>query len=419
MRPLRIDSRTVKGALALAADRVARPGFFSDPARGVVFSNGFVQVTETDLLLLPHSPEHRALHRLPFAYSPVKPRPLFERFLSDIFQGDVDAEQKRAILQEFVGACLVGIATRYAKALVLVGGGRNGKSTFLGIIEALFPVEARACISPQSFENEYYRAAFEGVLLNSVSELPRADILRGEAFKAIIAGDRIMGRAIREAPREVVPRAGHLFAANTLPGVDDTSSAFWERLLVVTFNRTFAEHERDKTLKERIIATELAGVAAWALEGALRLMQRGIQGRYTEPASHAQALSEWRSRTDQVAQFLEEETLPITTLQQRTSGSALYGAYREWADKNGHRILSNSSFVDRVKARGIRSVKPDAQRLYEVMLRSTSAANLTRTSSFFRSAPSGFTSTGHAAGHPPVDPPGTTLSGANPKGWNG
>ena len=105
----------------------------------------------------------------------------------------------------------------------------------------MFPGTARSSIPPQQFDQEYYRAELDGKRLNSVSELPRADILRAESFKAIIAGDPIIGRVIHSSPRTIKPIAGHIFAANHLPNTDDLSHAFWCRFMVVSFNRVFKQ----------------------------------------------------------------------------------------------------------------------------------------------------------------------------------
>ncbi|MCX6833524.1 MAG: hypothetical protein NTW07_00060, partial [candidate division Zixibacteria bacterium] len=135
---LRISSRAVGGSITLAEHRLSRPGFFSEARRGMAFSNGFVEVSLQGVQVWQHHPDNRATFGFAFPYDPSAKAPLFHKFLTDIFIDDQDGEQKRALLQEFVGACLVGVATSMAKALVFLGEGRNGKSTLIRIIEALF-----------------------------------------------------------------------------------------------------------------------------------------------------------------------------------------------------------------------------------------------------------------------------------------
>jgi P4 family phage/plasmid primase-like protien len=379
-RHLRVDSKMVRGSIRLAADLAHRAGFFRAAPKGFPFQNGFVIVDSQGVRLLPHSPDHRARAALPYDYDPAAPSPKFDNFLLEVFQGDSDAEEKKALLQEFVGACLVGSATNMAKAVLLLGSGRNGKSTFIRIIKELFPEECQAAISPQDFEREYHRAELRGKLINVITELPKADLLRTEAFKAIIAGDPITARRIRHDPVRFEPRAGHLIAANTLPSVDDQSPAFFARLLLVSFNRKFVDKddpESSKTehslahkgLAEDIIRTELPGIMRWALAGAARLQARGPTAQYTVPQSHAALLESWRQSSDQVRQFLEEATTPTDIAAERTTGRDLYRAYREWANDSGHRPLAANKFGERVKALGTPHVKPHDQIQYLVKLK--------------------------------------------------
>jgi P4 family phage/plasmid primase-like protien len=400
---LRMSSRTVNGTITLARDRVACPGFLSQAIPGVAFTNGFVAVSYQGIRLLPHHPDHRAVFGFPFPYNPSAPAPWSQKFLCDLFLGDADATEKRELLQEFAGACVIGVATVLAKALVLLGEGRNGKSTFIRIIEALFPPAARSAIAPQLFDQEYYRAELEGKRLNSVSELPRADILRAESFKAIIAGDTITGRVIRNQPRTIKPIAGHVFAANALPNTDDLSRAFWSRFLVVGFNRVFEKHEQWQGLADYVIAQELPGVAAWALEGARRLLQRNPM-RYTEPPSHVQALAEWRRNADQVAQFVEEMCDPTDVLAERTSGKMLFQEYKKWAEENGHRPVNHINFGMRLK-KLVTWKKPHSETLYDLKLKKSGMVNAFL-SPFMKHPPMASTpSAGSSAGCPPDDPP--------------
>ena len=389
LRDLRVNANMVRGVRDLAAGRACRRRFFEQAPAGFAFTNGFVRVDATGIHLQPHSPDNRARAGYPFAFDANARAPRFERFLEEVFAGDHDACAKGALIQEFTGACLTGTATRQAKAIVAVGEGRNGKSTTQEIIAAVFPDGVRESVPPQDWEREYYRERLRGKLLNTVAELPKADILRSEAFKAIIAGDTITARAIRRSPIQFKPVAGHILAANTLPAVDDCSKAFWARILIVTFNNEFSEQKGnvDRDLARTIIRDEMPGLATWALEGAARLLAQGSGASYTVPASHHAALVEWRLRADQVAEFLAEKTEPTTEPSKRTSGLALYAAFKTWAEVNGHKGMASNKFGERVKALGVRHVKPKDQRLYDVVLKED-----TRRMSTFRR---------EHAGHPP------------------
>jgi P4 family phage/plasmid primase-like protien len=364
-RPLSIKASDVSGAARLAYDRIARPGFFTGARPGLAFKNGFVSVSADSVKLVAHSPEHRARFSYAFDYAGNRPPIAFLRFLHDLFRDDADRDAKIMCIQEHVGASLVGQATRYQRALLPIGEGGEGKSTLANIIVRAFPPGSVEAIAPQDWGQEYRRAMLAGKLLNIVAELPEADILESEAFKAIITGDPIVGRHIREAPFTFRPIAGHLFAANRLPGTNDQTEGFWRRLIVIRFNRNFhTAPECDPQIGEKIIAAELPLVVAWMLEGASRIMR---ERAHTVPSSHVVELDAWRTAADQIRAFLNECTADDST-GYGTSASAIYIAYQRWAHGNGHRPVSSTKFGMRMKAIGKGAMKGRAGNSYPVAL---------------------------------------------------
>lgn len=344
-KPLRIRSADVTGACKLAMHKVESPGFFRGAREGIAFLNGFATVDREGVLLLPHAPANRA--RAGFAFDYLDGRP--ERWLAclrEIFRDDQDADERIAFLQEFAGGCLTGIAPRFALVLVLLGEGSDGKSTIGQVIAGAMPDGTVAAIAPQHWGNEYRRAQLRGVLLNVVAELPEADILDAESFKAIVAGDPTDAREIREAPFTLHPRAGHLFSTNRLPGTRDLSHGFWRRLCVLRCSRRFSQAEADTQMAARLLAEERPAIVAWALEGAVRLLGRG---RFVIPSSSAAEVEAWRQSADVVGLFVEEMLLPSGS----TTAAQLYRVFVEWARECGFVPLNKVKFGQRMAAHGL------------------------------------------------------------------
>lgn len=364
---LRVNSGKVRGVTQLIRDRVSRPNFFAEAPPGFPFANGWVTADERGIHVGPLLPQHRARAKMAFPFGADARADRFHAYLDQVFAGDTDKQQKVTFLQEFLGACLVGQATRFQKAVVLFGcAGRNGKSTLIDVVSELFPPEARQSIAPQTLGNEYYRMKLKGVRLNAVAELPRGPIFASEPLKAVIAGDAIMGRAIGRNPLRFRPIAGHIFAANKLPDVSDDSPAFWSRFVIISFNRSFDDAEQDKDLARTIIETELPGVALFALQGAVRLAAQGARGQFTLPSSHHQLLDEWRSSGDTVARFVQEALVVTTGTAERTRFQPLYDCYKAWAIQNRTQPIAANKFGERLKSLGHRPVKPGDFVLYNL-----------------------------------------------------
>lgn len=339
----------VRGAVRCARAHVDAPGFFDEAPAGIAFANGFLRIDAQGIAQFEtYTPEHRVRAALDVVYSPGAPATRWLRYLAEIFRDDADATSKILLLQQFVGACLVGIATRYARCMVFIGEGNNGKSVFLDVVRELFPASARAATSPQKFSSEYYVARLAGARINIVAETPRTDMEHSEGFKAIISGDVVDARHPTERPFQYKPVAGHLFACNTLPGTGDQTWGFWKRFLLVTFNRTFTDDEADKTLASTIVNTELGGVVNWALEGARSLI---TSGGYVQPDSMVAAKREWREDSDQVLRFAQEKLELVEDKTKGTMGSVIYKSYVQWAEENGLRrtTMSNTMFARRLK----------------------------------------------------------------------
>jgi putative DNA primase/helicase len=116
--------------------------------------------------------------------------------------------------------------------------------------------------------------------------------------------DLLHGRHVTHRPFAFKNEAAHVFASNSYPPTNDQTGAFWARWSCIRFRHTRPLHERDRALGEKIIADELPGVLAWALDGANDLAQLG--GCFVETRTNADVLNEWRGRTDSVRSWLSD-----------------------------------------------------------------------------------------------------------------
>lgn len=377
---LLIDQRHVTGAIALAADRAARPDFFDTRVDGIAFVNGFVRADSEGVRIEPCSPAHRAQVALGVTFDASSECPRFLQFLDEIFSPDEDAALKRMLLQEFTGAALLGFATRYESALFLTGSGSNGKSTYIKILKALFPPGTISAVRPQDFDNEYYRARLAGdstrgippSRLNMVAETPEDEIVGSHSFKEVVSGDMIGARYPSGRPFEFAPIAAQWFVAQELPPTRDASHGFWRKVTVIAFNRLFTEAEQDKYLYDYLVANELSGIAAWAIEGGRRLC---AQGHFSQVASSEDIKQAWRREGDVVLRFIDECcTDPpdgeLPKLQSETDIDALYQDYRAWCRYTGHvkYMLTKHAFAKRLNRHGYTARPSNGKRYYRLVV---------------------------------------------------
>ena len=361
-RALSLSHGKIKGSIAILVAHLRHryQGFLDAAPAGVAVQNGFILVGPGGAELRPHSPDHRSTTLLPVPFDPVAQAPRFERFLHEVFPvyggGDdflhqvQDACHKRMFLQEFVGACLFGVATRYEVCAFLTGTGANGKSQFIRIVEALFPPGAVTSVTPQRFADLRHRAQLAGARINLVSEVPEHDLLDTEGLKALVSGDEVTAEPKFRDPFRFKPNAGHLFAANKLPSTTDTTQGLWRKVEVIAFTASFDESPaREEEVSEGIIANELPGILAWAVQGAVRLLQ---QRRYTRVESSVQLKAEWRRESNSVALFAAECLDKTDFEEYRLRSSEVYTEYRKWSQAFGYRTQSQVKFSKGLVALG-------------------------------------------------------------------
>lgn len=280
-------------------------------------------------------------------------------------ESESDTEKCIELLQEWVGVALMGEATSRAQALVLVGAGNDGKSSVLNIIRALFPPTAVCSIAPQDWARGFLLAGLAGKRLNVVAELPERDILDSERFKAVVDGSPLTAERKNQDPFDLVCEGGHIFACNALPATRDQSKGFWRRFIVLVCERSFDGSEVVRDLWRSIVAEELAGIAAWALEGAARAQS---QREFTSPDSSRTAKADWQHESDQVRQFTDEACVALDAKDHPSEESTLadlFVAYRLWCAQSGHPPLARNRLGSRLRGLGLEH-RTKAARLYRL-----------------------------------------------------
>lgn len=235
--------------------------------------NGVVELTPDGPRLRDHSPDHRALSKLPIQFDPEATSDRFDEFLEEVVAPD-DAR----VLQEFVGYIVCDRGMPRHRALLLLGEGRNGKSTFLRVVAALVGDDNLAHHSLQDLATTRFAAAdLYDKLANLHADISDRDLKHPGHLKALVGGDKIQAERKYQNSFSFGNTAKLIFSANTTPTTSDDSPAFFARWLLVPFPNTFrADDPRtDPQLGEKLTAPEeLSGVLNWAIEGYHRLVDQ-------------------------------------------------------------------------------------------------------------------------------------------------
>jgi putative DNA primase/helicase len=284
------------------------------------------------------------------------PTPLWDKLMGAAFDGDVGQEQEH-LLEEYGGACLLGVACKYEKVLFMKGKGRAGKGTIMKIICAMLPANAIGSISPDVWSREYYLADLAAKRINVVGELSDEVPIDAAAFKRVTGRDPLTARRPNHMPFQFRSSAGHIFNANNFIFTRDHTEAFYTRWLLMEFRNSLIgrDDDIDPDLAEKIIKDELPGVAAKFMGGAKRLLERG---HFVLTGPHHKLMSQWRHRSSTLMEFLYDRDVCVLGEFRAVElhRSAFYTAYSTWCRESNRKPLGKQRLYDEMETDIVRSI---------------------------------------------------------------
>uniref|UniRef100_B3EKL2 Phage/plasmid primase, P4 family n=1 Tax=Chlorobium phaeobacteroides (strain BS1) TaxID=331678 RepID=B3EKL2_CHLPB len=311
--------------------------------------NGTFEITQHGQQLREFRRADFLTHVLPFECREDAKAPLFRSFIERVLP-DPDSQR---VLAEFVGYVFIR-GLKLEKALMLYGGGANGKSVFFDILLALLGSDNASSYSLASLtdsRNTYYRAMLADKLVNYASEINSK--VEASIFKQLVSGEPVEARLPYGKPFILKEYAKLIFNANELPRDVEHTNAYFRRFLIIPFTVTIPEREQDKELAGKIIASELPGVFNWALEGLRRLLQQKNLSN-CDAARHA--VDQYKRESDSVQMFVDGRALEPSGVGFETLGD-LYKDYKSFCADDGYRGLNKRNFSKRLEACGFEKVK--------------------------------------------------------------
>ena len=274
-------------------------------------------------------PQDRITLHSDVSFEPEARCPRWLKFLDEVFGGD---QELIDYIWRAVGYSLTGDTSEQC-VFTCHGSGANGKSVFLSSLRAVagsyvynapfstFELEART-----SIPNDL--AALAGRRLVTASETNEGVRLNEGRLKALTGCDPVTARFLHGEFFTFRPVAKFWLAVNHRPRVTDDSHGFWRRVRLIPFLQQFKGQAEDKNLVARL-EEELPGILAWAVRGAVAWHKRGLE----PPAAVLNATESYRTESDPIAQFLEEQCVLEDGCV--TPATVAYKAYTAWAAEQG------------------------------------------------------------------------------------
>lgn len=277
-------------------------------------------------------PDERVTMRTKIEYDPHASSPLWERALLDIFEGNIELIQ---FLQVAGGYSITG-DTKQDKWFLSHGvHGREGKGTIYGAWAAAlgdYVLELPSAVFDLTNRNEPYNLAYlPGKRFVTSSESGNTVRLNHDRVKHLTGGDAMRVANKYERSFEFVPCCKLWLACNDLPQVTDDSSAFWARVVVIPFRRTFLGAEnRDLRPALRQDPVHQRAVLAWLVRGAVAYAHLGLQAM---PSAVEEATSAFRDVSWPLSAFVKEDCVIDPSLS--VAVGDLNRAYQRFCERQG------------------------------------------------------------------------------------
>ncbi|MBI1367090.1 MAG: hypothetical protein GC162_00400 [Planctomycetes bacterium] len=299
--------------------------------------------------IVPATPALFTTNALDFNYdADASPPARWLNFLRDLWPDD---PQSIDLLQEWFGYCLT-LDTHQQKMLLIVGPRRSGKGT-IGRVLARLVGAANVCgPTTTSLAGTFGLQPLIGKSLAIVSDarFHGENILTVVERLLCISGEDTLTIDRKHLPSVTMKLPTRfVFFTNELPRLTDASGALAGRFLTLRLTRSFYGQE-DLQLTDTLL-TELPGILLWALQGWLRLRERG---HFVQPDSVSDAIRELEDLASPVGAFVRECCMVGTG--QRIWIDDLYGAWQDWCHRDGRSVVTTKQSFGRDLAAVVPSV---------------------------------------------------------------
>jgi putative DNA primase/helicase len=180
-------------------------------------------------------------------------------------------------------------------------------------------------------------ARLQGARLVSATETEEGRSWAESRIKMMSGEDTITARYMRCDFFDYWPRFKLVISGNHKPSLRTVDIAIRRRLHILPFTVTIPSDERDPLLKEKLRA-EWPGILQWAIDGCVEWQRQGLN----PPTLVRDATESYFADEDAVGRWMLERC--ELGANYWTASSALFGDWKEWAERAGEEVGSQKNF---------------------------------------------------------------------------
>lgn len=207
----------------------------------IAFKNGVLNIA--DDTFTDFSPEYIITNKIPHNYNPDAKSDLLEGVMRKLACADDCVER---LLYQAIGYSTYR-RNELRKSFLLVGDKRNGKSTFLDMVNNLLGEDNVSNLDLCEIGHAFKTAEISGRLANIGDDINDEWISNTATFKKVVSGDVITAERKGKDPFKLRSYAKFFFSANSIPrlGRGKDSAAVLDRLVIIPFEAKFSKTDAD------------------------------------------------------------------------------------------------------------------------------------------------------------------------------
>lgn len=333
----RLGNVGVKNAMFKAAEcsAVMDKAEFNAQPDIIVVNNGVVDLKTGSLMSF--CPDFKFTQALNIDYKPNAGVPeRFLQFLDEIFCGDKELIE---YVLCFLGYCLTG-EVKESKFLVCYGGGGNGKSVFFNLINKILGSYADTMGKGAVLKKRNADGPNSGLMkvrdkrFVQVNELDRYADFDTALVKTLTGGkgEIVNAREMYGTEQSFEIQFKMIINTNFLPRINWFDFAMVRRVVVIPFDRTFKDSERDMNLPEKLEA-EKEQILNLLIQKATEYYRLGKLP--AKPQACETAYQKALLRDCPLKAFFESQVVLTECEKDDIRGEEFYTCIVDWCTKNG------------------------------------------------------------------------------------
>ena len=305
------------------------------------FKNGVFNFDKKKLR--PFAPYPVFLNAFPVTYDPEAKCPHWLEFLYQILK-----PEDISLLQEIMGYCSLP-AMPFHKIFWFYGVGRNGKDRVIITLQTMLGKENCVQLPLSDFRESrrFSLCQLYGKLLNVSSEPQSKYPIQTNTLKKISGETTVYAELKNKNKRfEFVNIAKPIIVGNYFPRVEDNTIAFWDRVTVLEFPRSFTGKDRITNIERGWLENpdEKSGILNWMLEGLFRLQENR---EFTRSKSTEETKIEFMRVSDPFNAWLSD--CCVFSVSERITREDAYQSYKDYSSEIGTAPDTRNSFYAKIR----------------------------------------------------------------------